>query len=53
MEEFKIKKKANLKKSLKNKILKSKKNIKKLEKIIHPMVRGEMKKFINLHKKKK
>ena len=52
MEEFKIKKKANLKKSLKNKILKSKKNIKKLEKIIHPMVRGEMKKFINLHKKK-
>ena len=52
MKEFKIKKKTDLRKSLKNKIIKSKKNIKKLEKIIHPRVREEMKKFINLHKKK-
>ena len=52
MKEFNIKKKVDLRKSLKNKIIKSKKNLKKLEKIIHPRIREEMKKFINLHKKK-
>ena len=53
IKEFNINKKSNLKNSLKEKILKDKKNIKKLEKLIHPMVRKEMKKFSNLHKRKK
>ncbi len=39
---FKIKKNEGLKKSLKKLILKNKKNIKKLEKIIHPKVRKKM-----------
>jgi dephospho-CoA kinase len=43
----------NLKDLLKRKILKNKKNIKKLEKIIHPIVRTEMKKFSNMNKRKK
>ena len=50
---FDIKKKTNLKNSLKKKILERKSNIEKLEKIIHPLVRKEMKKFSTLHKKKK
>ena len=50
---FNLVKKSNLKKSLREKILKKKNNIKKLEKIIHPMVRTEMKKFFYLHKDKK
>ena len=45
IKKFNIEKKSNLKATLKNKILKSKINIKKLEKIIHPMVRKEMKKI--------
>ena len=53
IKEFNIEKKLNLKDSLRKKILNSKLNIKKLEKIIHPMVRREMKKFAYLHKKKK
>ena len=52
IKKFNIEKKSNLKATLKNKILKSKINIKKLEKIIHPMVRKEMKKFTSLHRKK-
>ncbi|MDA8822555.1 dephospho-CoA kinase [Candidatus Pelagibacter bacterium] len=50
--EFNFKRKSNLRKLLKDRILKDKKNIKRLEKIIHPMVRREMKKFSNRHKKK-
>jgi dephospho-CoA kinase len=51
--EFNLDKKSNLKNSLKKKVLKNKKNIKKLEKIIHPLVRREMIKFTILHKNKK
>ena len=50
--EFNLKSKSNLRKLLKDKILKNKKNIKRLEKIIHPMVQREMKKFSNQHQKK-
>lgn len=53
IKEFNIKKKSNFKYLLKNKILKNKGDIKKLEKIIHPMVRREMKKFSVLNKKNK
>ena len=53
IKELNIEKKLNLKDSLRKKILNSKLNIKTLEKIIHPMVRKEMKKFTYLHKKKK
>jgi len=50
--EFNLEKKSNLKRLLKNKILKSKENIIKLEKLIHPRVRKEMKKFSIQHKRK-
>ena len=50
---FKIKNNSQLKKSLKNLILKNKNNIKKLEKIIHPLVRKKMKKFTAQNRKKK
>ncbi len=50
---FAIKKNSNVKKVLKERILKEKLNIKELEKIIHPIVRKEMKKFINKNKSKK
>ena len=53
IKEFNIKKKSNFKNLLKKKILKNKSDIKKLEKIIHPMVRKEMKKFSISNKKKK
>ena len=46
-------KETNLKNLLKEKIFKNKNNIKKLERIIHPKVRKEMKKFTFAHKKKK
>jgi len=49
---FSIKGKSNFKISLRNKIIKDVKNIIKLEKIIHPMVRKKMKMFSFLHKKK-
>ena len=52
-QEFNYEKKFNLKDLLKRKILKNKKNIKRLEKIIHPIVRKEMKKFSNTNKRKK
>ena len=45
-------KEIDLKKLLKKKIFKNKNNIKILEKIIHPKVRKEMKKFTALHRKK-
>ena len=44
---FKIKKKGNLKKILKNKILSNSSNLNKLENIIHPLVRGDE----QIHKK--
>jgi dephospho-CoA kinase len=49
--EFNIKKKSSLKNLLKKKILKNRNNIIKLEKIIHPMVRKEMKEFSINYKK--
>ena len=52
-QEFNPENKFNLKNLLKRKILKNKKNIKKLEKIIHPIVRKEMRKFSNTNKRKK
>ena len=41
------------KKELKKSILYSKKNLKKIEKIVHPKVQKNMRKFIELNKKKK
>ncbi len=43
----------NFKKEVKNKILKKKGTLKKLEKIIHPLVRREMLIFLNKNKNKK
>ena len=51
--QFRIKKNNQMKKSLKNLILADKKNIKKLEKIIHPQVRKRMRNFTSQNKKKK
>ena len=50
---FKIKNNNQLKKSLKNLILKNKDNIKKLEKIIHPLVRKKMKSFTSQNRNKR
>ena len=50
---FKLKNNSQLKKSLKNMILKNKNNIKKLEKIIHPLVRKKMKNFTTQNRNKK
>tara|TARA_Y200000002_G_scaffold253201_1_gene209751 strand:+ start:9 stop:575 length:567 start_codon:yes stop_codon:yes gene_type:complete len=50
---FKVKNNSQLKKSLKKLILKNKNNIKKLEKIIHPLVRKKMKNFTERNKDKK
>tara|TARA_Y100000591_G_C21804247_1_gene683860 strand:+ start:875 stop:1441 length:567 start_codon:yes stop_codon:yes gene_type:complete len=50
---FKIKNNKNLKKILRTRILQKKSNIKKLENIIHPIVRREMNKFIKKNKTKK
>jgi dephospho-CoA kinase len=50
---FNIKDQSNLKDSLKKKIFENQKNIKKLERIIHPLVRKEMKIFSSKHKNKK
>ena len=52
IKKFNLKKNLNLKGLLRNEIIKNKKNIKKLEKIIHPLVRKEMKKFSTRHKTK-
>ena len=52
VKKFNIKKKINLKNFLKKEISKNKTNIAKLEKIIHPIVRKEMKKFSILNKRK-
>ena len=50
---FSIKNNNQIKKSLKNLILEDKKNIKRLEKIIHPLVRKKMRNFTSQNKNKK
>ena len=50
---FKIGNAKNIKRVLKNNILKDKSYIKKLERLIHPIVRKEMVKFLKKYKKKK
>ena len=50
---FKIKNNNLIKKSLKKIILENKKNIKKLEKIIHPLVRKKMRIFTSQNRNKK
>ena len=50
---FQIKKNLNLKKEMREKVLNSKSNLIRLEKILHPLVRKEMNKFINTNKNKK
>ena len=50
---FRIKNNNQIKKSLKNLILKDKKNIKRLEKIIHPLVRKKMRNFTSQNRNKK
>ena len=50
---FKIKNNSKIKKEIKEKIVKDKSNIKKLEQIIHPLVMKEMRRFINKNKHKK
>tara|TARA_B100000902_G_C27110815_1_gene813467 strand:- start:192 stop:758 length:567 start_codon:yes stop_codon:yes gene_type:complete len=51
--EFKIKTNNQIKKSLKKLILENKKNIRKLEKIIHPLVRRKMRSFTSQHRNKR
>ena len=50
---FGIKNNNQIKRSLKKLILKNKSNLKKIEKIIHPLVRKKMKRFTVLNKNKK
>ena len=50
---FRIKNNSQIKKSLKKLILKNKANIKKLERIIHPLVRKKMKNFTLQNRNKK
>ena len=52
IKKFNIKTGSNLKNSLKQKIFDNSNNIKKLEKIIHPLVRKKMKKFFIKNRKK-
>ena len=49
---FRIKNNSQIKKSLKNLILEDKKSIKKLEKIIHPLVRKKMRSFTSQNRNK-
>tara|TARA_B100000902_G_scaffold392600_1_gene445280 strand:+ start:763 stop:1329 length:567 start_codon:yes stop_codon:yes gene_type:complete len=51
--QFRIKNNNQIKKSLKNLILKNKKNIDRLEKLTHPLVRKKMKNFTSQNKNKK
>ena len=53
IKEFNIKKKTNFKYFIKKEILKNRHNIKRLEKISHPIVRKKMKNFSTINKKKK
>ena len=50
---FKIKKRNQIKKSLKRLIMGNEKNFKKLEKIIHPLVRKKMRNFTSQNRNKK
>tara|TARA_B100001029_G_C15060909_1_gene458390 strand:- start:1542 stop:2105 length:564 start_codon:yes stop_codon:yes gene_type:complete len=50
---FGLKNKKNIKGKIQKVIFKNKKNLQKLEKIIHPLVRKELKNFIKKNKKKK
>ena len=50
---FKLKNNNQIKKSIKKLVIENKKNIKKLEKIIHPLVRKKMRKFTSKHRNKK
>ena len=50
---FKIKNNSNLKRVLRKKILSNKAYLTKLEKIIHPLVRAQMKNFLKRNKSKK
>ena len=50
---LRIKKRKNIKDVIISQIINSKKNLKKLEKVIHPIVRKEMKNFSTRNKKKK
>ena len=50
---FKIKNNNQIKESLKKLLMEKKENIKKLEKMIHPLVRKKMKSFTSQNKKKK
>ena len=50
---FKIKNNSQIKRSLKKLILKNKVNIKKLERIVHPLVRKKMKNFTTQNRNKK
>ena len=50
---FKFRNSSQLKKKIRKLIIKKKSNLQKLEKIIHPMVRNEIKKFIKKNDKKK
>jgi len=52
-QKFNIKNTPGLKNLLKKKVLQDSKNIKKLEKLIHPLVRKKMKKFSLINKNKK
>ena len=49
---FSLENTINLKKKVRDKILEDGLNIRKLEQIIHPLVRGEMKRFVKKYKKK-
>ena len=53
IKKFNIKRKSNIKAQLKKIILKNKTSIKKLENIIHPLIRKEMKNFSRKNKKEK
>tara|TARA_B100000963_G_scaffold295384_1_gene266268 strand:+ start:3604 stop:4170 length:567 start_codon:yes stop_codon:yes gene_type:complete len=50
---FGVKNNNQIKKSLKKLIIQNKKNLKKLEKLIHPLVRKKMRKFTSKNKNKK
>ena len=53
LRKFKIKKNNHIKKVLRNLVIQNKVNLKKLERIIHPLVRKKMRKFTFKHKRKK
>tara|TARA_X000000368_G_C23018030_1_gene706650 strand:+ start:368 stop:934 length:567 start_codon:yes stop_codon:yes gene_type:complete len=53
VKKLRIAPRSNFKKSLKKKIFEKRRNLKKLEKIIHPMVRKEMLIFLKKNKNKK